>query len=98
MGVREIVEELGRRKVVEYMVQNIAKRSLTPELKDLCQMVYEVILSYDEDKIIDLWEHRQIGFFIARIIMNQYRSRTSPFFRLYRKYSCRAQHLNVEDK
>lgn len=94
MGVREIVEELGKRKIVESLVQNIARSSLTPELKDLCQMVYEIILEYDEEKIIDLWENGQMGFFIVRVIMNQYRSRTSPFYWLYRKYPSKAECLD----
>lgn len=96
MGTREIVDELARGRVVERMVQNIARSSLTPELKDLSQMVYEIILEYDEVKVLDLWENGQIGFFIARIIMNQYRSRSSPFHYLYRRFSQRAKELNPD--
>lgn len=90
MSVREIVDILARRRAVENMVQNIARSSLTPELKDLCQMVYQILLEYDEGKIRDLWEHNQLGFFIVRIIINQYRSRHSTFYALYRRFSCKA--------
>ena len=31
-------------------------------------MVYLILLEYDEDKLVDLWEHDQMSFFIARII------------------------------
>lgn len=68
------------------MVENIAHSPLTADLKDLVQMVYVILLEYDEDKIIDLWEHDQIGFFIARIIINQYRSSSSPFYASIRKF------------
>ncbi|MGN0191081.1 MAG: hypothetical protein ACI39U_05440 [Candidatus Cryptobacteroides sp.] len=85
-GKWEIVRQLARERVVETMVMNIARQKLTPDLKDLSQMVYEILLDYDEDKIQDLWEHRQIRFFIARIIINQFRSSNSPFHTLYRKY------------
>ena len=91
MGVRDIVDELARERVVETMVQNIARSPLTPELKDLSQMVYQIVLEYDEDKILDLWVNGQIGFFIARIIINQYRSSSSPYhflFRRFRERSC----------
>lgn len=81
MTVSEIVEDLARRRVVEEMVENISKRSIArPEIADLAQMVYLVILEYDADKVRDLYEHGEIGFFIARIIINQYRSKTSPFY------------------
>lgn len=50
MSVREIVGELARFRVVEDMVQNIARSPLTPDLKDLCQLVYLIVLEYDGDK------------------------------------------------
>ena len=86
MGNREIVDELARHKVVETMVRNIARSPLTADLKDLSQMVYEIILEYDEGKIRDLWIHGEIRFFISRIIMNQYYSENSPFYSIFRKF------------
>lgn len=83
----EIVSQMARERRVETMVENIAKTPLTADLKDLSQMVYLVLLEYDEGKIVDLWEHGQINFFIARIIINQYRSANSPFFKLFRKFA-----------
>ena len=88
MTVSEIVDRLGREKVVEQTVQNIAHVDrLTPELKDLSQMVYVILLSYEPAKILDLWEHGQIRYFISRIILNQYRSSKSPFHMLFRRFS-----------
>ena len=78
------------------MVENIAHHSLTADLKDLCQMVYLVLLEYDEDKIRDLWENQQINFFLARIIINQYRSSNSPFHTIFRKYQERSYSLGSE--
>ena len=90
MDIRGVVDELARGRVVEELVQNITRSRLTPELKDLCQMVYEIILGYDEDMIMDLWEHGQMRYFIARIVLNQYRSRNSPFHFTYRRYTQKA--------
>lgn len=81
----EIVEALARERRVETMVQNIAHAPLGDDLKDLAQMVYIVLLEYDYDKIADLWENRQMDFFIARVILNQYRTGHSPFHDLIRK-------------
>lgn len=87
MDKSEIVAQIARERRVETMVENIAKSPLTPDLKDLSQMVYLALLEYDGTKIVDLWEHGQINFFIARIIINQYRSSNSPFYKLFRKFS-----------
>lgn len=85
MTRRDIVEQLAREQRVETMLRNIAKTPITADLQDLCQMVYLTLLTFDEAKIVDLWERDEINFFIARILMNQYQSVKSPFYALYRK-------------
>lgn len=86
----EIVNTLAQEHRVEAMVVNICHHDLTPDLKDLCQMVYLILLEYDEEKIVDLWENNEINFFLARIIINQYRSSNSPFHTIYRKFQERS--------
>ena len=86
MGKNEIVNEIAKGKMVEQMVQNIAHQSLSDDLKDLCQMVYLILLEYDEQKLQDLWSNNQMNFFLARIIINQFRSSNSPFHMIYRKF------------
>ena len=90
-----IIETLANDRRVEALVENIAHHSLTADLKDLCQMVYVILLEYDESKLQDLWENDQINFFIARIILNQYRSSNSPFHAICRKYQERS--LSIGD-
>lgn len=91
----EIVEYLAKERRVEAMVENICHHELTADLRDLCQMVYLILLEYDEAKIQDLWENGEINFFIARIIINQYRSSNSPFYSLYRKFQDRSVSIGV---
>lgn len=86
----DIVAMLARRRTVETMVQNIAHGPLSADLKDLVQMVYMVLLEYDDAKIADLWAHGQLRFFIARVIINQFRSSNSPFHAIYRKWQERS--------
>lgn len=86
MSKREIVGELAKSRSVERMIENIAHRSLDANLKDLSQMVYIILLEYDEDKIQDLYEHNQMNYFLARIIINQYQSCNSPFYKEFRKF------------
>ena len=91
----EIVETLARERRVETMVENIARQELDANLSDLAQMVYLILLEYDEDKLVDLWEHGQMSFFIARIIINQYRSTSSPYYKLIRKYARKAEDIDT---
>ena len=95
MTRNEIVDSLARSRRVEAMVESICHHALTPDLHDLCQMVYLIILEYDETKIQDLWENEEINFFLARIILNQYRSTRSPFHTLYRKFQERSVSIPV---
>ena len=72
--------------MVETMVTNIAHKPMSADLQDLSQMVYLILLEYDEQKIQDLWINNQMHFFIARIIINQYNSVNSPFHTIFRKF------------
>lgn len=86
MDKASIIEQIAKERMVESMVQNIAHQALNDDLSDLCQIIYLILLEYDDDKLQDLWENNQIRFFLARIIVNQYRSSNSPFHILYRKF------------
>lgn len=90
-----IIETLAKEKRVEALVENIAHHALTADLKDLCQMVYLILLEYDDVKLRDLWENEEINFFIARIIINQYRSCNSPFHTIFRKLQERSVSLGT---
>lgn len=90
-----IIETLARERRVEALVENIAHHSLTADLKDLCQIVYLVLLEYDETKLLDLWENNQINFFLARVIVNQYRSSNSPFHYIFRRFQERCVYMGV---
>ena len=90
-----IIETLAQEKRVEALVENIAHHSLTADLKDLCQMVYMILLEYDEVKLQDLWVNAQMNFFLVRIILNQYRSSNSPFHTIFRKFQERSVYMGV---
>ena len=90
-----IIATLAKQRRVEELVENIAHQPLTADLKDLCQMVYLVLLDYDENKLRDLWYNDEINFFLARIIINQYRSSNSPFHTVFRKLQERTAYMRV---
>lgn len=96
----EIIERIAKDRLVEAMVRNIVKKgSLSADMQDLAQMVYLVLLEYDAGKIVEIWTRGEIRFFIARIILNQLNSTSSPFYRTVRKLSVRAVPIEpLQDK
>lgn len=87
---QQVVEGLARTQRVEQIVANICKPCAdTASLADLSQMVYLVLLTYDAAKVVDLWERGQMDFFIVRVVLNQYRSKNSPYYHLFREFNAR---------
>ena len=82
----EIIEAIAKDRMVETMVTNIAHKPMSADLEDLSQMVYLILLEYDEKRLQDLWINNQMHFFIARIIINQYNSINSPCHTMFRKF------------
>lgn len=87
---RNIVTELAQARRVEDIVGRICRPCPDASaLSDLSQMVYIVLLTYDAEKVVDLWERGQLDFFIVRVVLNQFRSRNSPFYHALREFSRR---------
>ena len=78
----------------EYITKNYKKlkdisKKITSEKYDSDDLLHDTILAlYDSDKekIKKLIENNQLLYWIARIMINQYHSKTSPFYKKYRKY------------
>lgn len=96
---RKIVEQLARTQRVEQIVGTICKgdAAAADSLGDLSQMVYTVLLTYDAGKVVDLWEKGQMDYFLARIVLNQSRSRRSPYYRALRGFRARAVPLTEKN-
>ncbi len=53
---------------------------------DLLHDTIVALYDSDKEKIEKLIDKKELIFWIARIMVNQYHSKTSPFFKKYRKY------------
>lgn len=82
---QEIITELSRERVVEELVSNITK-SNSFEIGDLIQDIYVFLLDYNDDKIIELYENKQLKYFIVRMIYNNYFSVNSRYYYKYKKF------------
>lgn len=80
----EIVEELFKSKKVKKFITNIAKQQ-REYYEDLESDLYLILLQTDNEKLNYLYENKQLDFYINRILCNQLKSTTSPFYRTYIK-------------
>ena len=98
MTKREIVTALAKDRVVETMCMKTAhSTTLTPDLQDLSQIIYIALLENDEARLVDLYETGSLGFFIARMIINQFRTDHSPFRDMVTHFSSITFLLNMYD-
>lgn len=97
MTAAKIVDAMARAHMVEDIVCNIAGRGLDDDLKDLCQMIYTIVLTYDGAKVVDLWESGAMRFFVARVACTQYRSRHSEFYAAVRRFRERTAEIGLRD-
>ena len=53
---------------------------------DLLSFVIEELYKFDQDRINEIIEKNQLTFYIARVMLNQYHSKTSRYYYKYKKY------------
>ena len=53
---------------------------------DLLSFVIEELYKCDQDRIDQIIEKNQLTFYIARVMLNQYHSKTSRYYYKYKKY------------
>ena len=83
MTNQKIVEEITKDKLVEEIARNI--RVTKGYYDDFVNDIYLTLLEYDNEKLNDIYEKNQIKFFIARICINNWNSKTSPFYCKYKR-------------
>lgn len=80
----KIMTEIYEEKTVRDILENM--RVSSTDIDDLEQEIYMILLEYKKDKIVELYENKQLKYFIVGIIQRQYNSKTSPFYKKYKKY------------
>lgn len=69
---------------IEEIVKNIAP--VDPDKDDLIQDVALVVLEKPPEFISELYDKKQLKYYIARVIMNNLFSTSSPYYCKYKKY------------
>lgn len=94
MDKQTIINIIARERWVEQVIKNIAGE-IDDTLKDLAQDLYIDLLSKDEDKVVNLYNSGQLKFFITRMVMNNIRSKNSPYYQVFKRYENKA--VNIDD-
>lgn len=63
----------------------IRKMEPTHLQEDLKSEVISVVCEWPEEKVIGLSERKELEFYVVRVILNQVKSKTSPFAKKYRQ-------------
>lgn len=82
----------------EHWIEDIIKKyNLDESLKDdFIQEMYLILLEYNENKIIELYNKNQLKYFLIRICVNNYKSTTSPWYKKYMKYNKELINQNID--
>ena len=95
MTKNEIIETIYPK--IKKFVENTMK-SNNQNSKDLTQDIALSLLEMDDNKIIQLYEKKELDYFVARMITNNYNSVTSPYHKKYRKFSELTEEINYKIK
>lgn len=79
-----IMTEVYETDMVKNIIRNMKVNSIDAE--DLEQEIYMILLEYNRDKIVEMYQNKQLRFFIVGVVQRQYNSKTSPFYKKYKKY------------
>lgn len=84
MTNNQLIEQLNKDQTIETIAHNL--RVDTEYFDDLVQEIYLIVLEYNNAKLNEIYEKGQIKFWLSRVMMNTWNSRTSRFFKVYKKF------------
>ena len=84
MTKHEIIEKYAKEGKIKKFITNVCKDNKL-EQKDFEQDLYLILLETEEVKIVGLYERGELDYYINRIICNQIKSTSSPFYKMYKK-------------
>lgn len=97
MNKEQIINYIISNNIVENQLKFICNDS--NYFDDILQEIYLIILEYDEQKLINAYEHGYINAFISSICRKMYNSKTSKFYYKYKRYDKNRLPLtDVKDK
>lgn len=81
MTRNQVIEELFTGKNFNDCLQKMEPDYLREDLK---QEVAVIVCEWPEEKVIGLYQRKELDFYVVRVILNLVKSKTSPFAKRYR--------------
>lgn len=98
MTKSEIINQLAIERKVEEIINNITKQGEVKDgEEDLAQDIYLSLLEKDDRLIEQLYEDNQLIYFITRMLINNLRSKTSPYYYKYKRYENNKTNLTINE-
>ena len=94
---QEIVDWLLQDGLVERCVAYQTNKAKNAYLKEeMLQETWLWILTYDLDKLKNAYDNKHMNALLTRYIRNQWFSKTSPFYKTFRKFDLLTDELQPE--
>ena len=95
---KEIIDYVLKTKLIETCVKYNTNRSSNSDIKnDLIQECYLWLCGYDIDKLTNAYENKHLNALITRFIQNQWFSKTSPFYRIYKRFDLSTDEITKKE-
>lgn len=88
----EIISIIAKEKMVENIISNIEKKQ-DDLFSDLAQDIYVSLLDKEDSLIKNLYNSKQLRYYVTKMVINNIHSKNSPFWSVYRKYINNAEEL-----
>lgn len=85
MSINDIIQDIHNKQIVEQIVYTVGRDEERTDLDDLIQDIYVILLTKQKKLIQKMYEANELSFYIAQIAVRQLRSKTSPYYRQYKR-------------
>lgn len=93
----EIVRYIIDKGLVETCVRYRLNKCRDAEMKkEMVQETYLWLMEYDIAKLRDAWVNKHLSALITRFILNQYFSKTSAFYRTFKKFDLTTEEIGAD--
>jgi hypothetical protein len=96
--LNSVVEKVYEQGIIDEIADNLGVPS--NEWDDFLQEIYLILLEYNPEKIIGMYERGELKWWLIRVCINQFCSSNSPYFKKYKKYYTitDGNHFNLADE
>lgn len=86
MTNNEIIEYIARSKLLNNIITQIGKGEDPDNLKDLEQDLYIELLQKDNKLLSELYDKKQLNYYLCRAVINNIKSKNSRYYYIYKKH------------